>query len=182
MFLSDFAIRRPLITIVSMVALVIFGILALIRLDTDEFPEIEAPIVSVAIPYPGASPDVVEREVVEPIEEAISGISGIDMLSSQSLDGFAVIIAQFVFDKDVQQATQDIRDAVSQIRGDLPLEMEEPILSRFDPNDLPIVSLALTSTRLGPAELTRLADPGLTRELRGLQGVAKVQVVGGLER
>src|SRR5690606_25201418 len=113
MFLSDFAIRRPLITIVAMVALVVFGIMALIRLDTDEFPEIEAPIVSLAIPYPGASPDVVEREVVEPMEEAISSISGIDMLNSQSLDGFAVIVATFVFDKDVQQATQDVRDAIS---------------------------------------------------------------------
>ena len=119
MFLSDFAIRRPLITIVAMVALVVFGIMALIRLDTDEFPEIDAPIVSVAIPYPGASPDVVEREVIEPVEEAISSISGIDMMTSNSLDGFGVLIVQFLFEKDVQQATQDIRDAVSQIRGDL---------------------------------------------------------------
>src|SRR5690606_15146956 len=67
-------------------------------------------------------------------------------------------------------------------RGDLPLEMEEPILSRFDPNDFPIVSLALTSETLGPAELTRMADPGITRMLRGLSGVAEVQVVGSLER
>lgn len=182
MWISDFAIRRPVITVVCMLALVVFGTLSLINLDTDEFPEIDAPVVAIAIPYPGASPDVVEQEVVEPVEEAIAAISGIDQITSQSLDGFGMITAAFVFDKDVQQATQDIRDAISQIRGDLPLEMEEPILTRFDPNDFPIVSLALTSETLGPAELTRIADPGITRDLRGLAGVAEVQVVGSLER
>jgi HAE1 family hydrophobic/amphiphilic exporter-1 len=182
MWISDFAIRRPIITIVTMLALVVFGAFALVNLDTDEFPEVNPPVVSVALPYPGASPDVVEREVVEPIEEAISSISGIDRITSQSLDGFAIIIAEFDFDKDLQQATQDIRDQISQIRGDLPQEMEEPILTRFDPNDLPIVSLSLTSARLSAPELTRLADPGITRELRGIPGVAEVEVVGGLER
>ena len=182
MWISDFAIRRPVITIVTMLALVVFGVFALLNLDTDEFPEVNPPVVSVAVPYPGASPDVVEREVTEPIEEAISGISGVDRMTSNSLDGFGIIITEFDFSKDVQQATQDIRDAISQIRGDLPLEMEEPILTRFDPNDLPIISLALVSDRLNAADLTRLADPGITRELRGLEGVAEVEVVGGLER
>lgn len=182
MWISDFAIRRPVVTIVTMLGLVIFGFYALVQLDTDEFPEVNPPVVSIAVPYPGSSPDVVESEVVEPIEEAVSGISGIDRVSSQSLDGFGIIIAEFDFDKDVQQATQDIRDAISGIRGDLPLEMEEPIYTRFDPNDFPIVSLVLTSDRLDAAQLTRLADPGITRELRGLQGVAEVDVVGAQER
>ncbi|HEX5869330.1 MAG TPA: efflux RND transporter permease subunit, partial [Longimicrobium sp.] len=79
-------------------------------------------------------------------------------------------------------AAQDIRDAVSQIRGDLPQEMEEPILARFDPNDQPIVSLSLASSTMTPAELTRIADPGITRVLRGIPGVAEVQVAGGVER
>jgi HAE1 family hydrophobic/amphiphilic exporter-1 len=182
MWISDFAIRRPIITIVTMLALVVFGAFALVNLDTDEFPEVNPPVVSVALPYPGASPDVVEREVVEPIEEAISSISGIDRITSQSLDGFAIVIAEFDFDKDIQQATQDIRDQISQIRGDLPQELEEPILTRFDPNDLPIMALSLTSAKLTAPELTRLADPGITRELRGIAGVAEVEVVGGLER
>ncbi len=182
MWISDFAIRRPVITIVAMLVMVIFGAFAWWQLDTDEFPEVNPPVVSVAVPYPGASPDIVEREVMEPMEEGIAAISGVDRITSQSLDGFGVIIVEFVFDKDLQQATQDIRDQISQIRGDLPLEMEEPILTRFDPNDLPIVSLALTSERLSSAELTRIAEPGITRELRGLSGVADVSVAGGIER
>ena len=98
-----------------------------------------------SIPYPGASPDTVEREVIDPIEEAISGISGVEKMQSNSLDGFGNIIVEFEFAKDLQEATQEIRDEISEIRNDLPTEMEEPILTQFDPNDLPIVSLALSS-------------------------------------
>ncbi|MBA2303866.1 MAG: efflux RND transporter permease subunit, partial [Acidobacteria bacterium] len=81
MFISDVAIKRPVITIVTMLALVVFGIAALLQLDTDEFPDVQPPIVAIAVPYPGASPDVVEREVVDQIEEAISGISGVDKIT-----------------------------------------------------------------------------------------------------
>ncbi|MBA2571454.1 MAG: efflux RND transporter permease subunit, partial [Gemmatimonadetes bacterium] len=182
MFISDFAIKKPVVTITVMVALVVFGIVALFMLDTDEFPEVSPPVVAISVPYPGASPEGVEREIVDPIEEAISGISGVDDINSQALDGFASIIVIFDFAKDLQQATQDIRDAISGIRGDLPLEMREPILTRFDPNDLPIVSLALASSQLSAPELSRIADPGLTRQLRGINGVAQVNVVGALER
>src|ERR671912_238128 len=182
MFISDTAIKRPVLTVVAMLILVVFGIVALAQLDTDEFPEIDAPIVVIAIPYPGASPDVVEREVIEPIEEVISGISGIDRMQSNSLDSFASIIVEFDFGKDSQQAMQDVRDEISGIRNDLPLEMEEPILTRFDPNDQPIVSLTLSSPALGGAELTRMVDPDITRRLRGIQGVAQVDIVGGIER
>ena len=182
MFISDFAIKRPVITVVTMLSLVVFGLFALLSLDTDEFPEVEAPFIFVSVPYPGASPDIVEREVVEPIEEAVAGISGVDDIQSQALDGFGSIQVIFIYGKDPQQASQDIRDAISQIRGDLPQEMEEPILARFDPNDQPIVSLTLSSETLSPAELTRIADPGINRDLRGINGVAEVHVVGGVER
>ena len=182
MFISDFAIKRPTVTVVTMLALVVFGLFALVALKTDEFPDVSPPIVGVTVPYPGASPDTVEREVVDPIEELISSISGVKKVTSSSLDSFASLVVEFDFEKDLQEATQDIRDAISQIRNDLPLEMEEPILTRFDPNDLPIVQLALASASLSGAELTRLADPTLTRALRGISGVAEVTVVGGIER
>ncbi|HKW09124.1 MAG TPA: efflux RND transporter permease subunit, partial [Gemmatimonadaceae bacterium] len=179
MFISDFAIKRPIVTVVTMIALVAFGLAALARLDTDEFPDIDAPIVFVAVVYPGASPDVVEREVVTRIEDKISGISGVDKINSTSRDGFAQIIVQFVFSKPVDQATQDIRDAISAVRSQLPAEILEPIIQRFDPNQLPIVSLALTSTVLSAPQLTQLADPGIASELRAIAGVAQVNVVGG---
>ncbi|MEX2271064.1 MAG: efflux RND transporter permease subunit [Vicinamibacterales bacterium] len=182
MFISDFAIRRPIITVVAMLALVVFGLFALMQLDTDEFPEIEPPIVSINIPYPGASPDQVEREILEPIEEAIAGLSGVDTITSSALDSFATILVEFVFEKDVREASQEIRDEINAIRNDLPVEMEEPILVRFDPADLPIVSLALASTTVGAPELTLMVDPHMTRELRSITGVGDVTISGNRDR
>ena len=182
MTISDFAIKRPIVTVVVMLALVIFGIFALVNLDVDEFPDLTNPIVFVSVPYPGASPSQVEQEVVERMEEAFSSLSGVDEIRSTSLDGFATIIVQFVFGKDPDQGVQDVRDAISGIRNDLPAEMKEPVLRKFDPNDLPIVSLVLASDRLSTPELTLIADPGITRSLRGINGVAQVTVAGGVDR
>jgi hydrophobic/amphiphilic exporter-1 (mainly G- bacteria), HAE1 family len=182
MFISDFAIKRPLITVVAMLALVGFGLVALSQLQTDEFPEVQPPIVLTTIIYPGASPEQVEREVLEPIEEAIQSISGVKSINGEARDGFAQVVTQFVFSKDLSEATQDIRDAISTKRQDLPQEMEEPILRKFNPTDAPIVTLSLYSTSLTPAQLTQIADPGITRELRSIAGVADVQVSGGVKR
>jgi len=182
MYISDTAITKPVLTVVAMLMIVVFGIVALTQLDTDEYPEIDAPVVVVAVPYPGASPDIVEREVVDPIEEAVSGISGIDRMRSSSLDSYASIVVEFDFAKDPKVATQEIRDKISSIRNDLPPEMEEPILTQFDPADRPIVSLTLSSPGLTGAELTRMADPDITRRLRGISGVASVNLVGAIER
>jgi len=181
-FISDFAIKRPIVTIVSMVTLVVFGVFSLTQLQTDEFPDVVQPIVNVSVPYPGASPDVVEREVLDRIEESISGISGVDRMQGTAQDGFANITVFFVFQKDIQQASQDIRDKISSIRDQLPVEIKEPVLSRFDPSDMPIVQLSLNSTTLDAPSLTRIADPGLTKELRAIPGVAEASVVGGIER
>ena len=184
MFISDFAIERPIVTITVMVALVAFGIAALINLNTDEFPDIQQPIVGVTILYPGASPETVEREIVDPIEEAFSSISGVDWARTQAsaTDGLAQFTVFFDFEKDIQEASQDIRDAISTQRADLPTEMEEPVLTRFDPSQQSVLSLALTSSRIPTAALTRIADPMIVRDLRTVPGVARVSVVGGLER
>ena len=182
MVISDFAIKRPIITIVAMLALALGGIIALFKLQTDEFPDVAPPMVTVGIPYPGASPETVEKELLDPVEEAMTAISGVKKVISRAEDGFVFMFIEFAFDKPLNEATQDIRDAISGIRNDLPTEMEEPIIKKFNDTDLPIVSVALSSDRLSPAELTRLADPGITRELRSIGGVAEVTVAGGQER
>jgi HAE1 family hydrophobic/amphiphilic exporter-1 len=182
MFISDFAIKRPLITVVSMVALVVFGLFALLKLKTDEFPDVAPPVVVVAIPYPGASPDGVEKEILDPIEEQIASISGVKHVNGKAYDGFGQIMVEFEFSKDLAEATQDLRDAISAKRADLPAEMKEPIIKKYNDTDRPIVSLALTSVTLSQAELTRLADPTITRELRSIPGVAEVVVAGKVER
>ena len=184
MLISDLAIKKPIATVTVMLALVVFGLFSLWRLKTDEFPDIQQPIVVVGIPYPGASPDTVEREVVDPIEDALFSIAGIDgkKTISSAIDGYAQFIVFFEFDKDVQQMTQDVRDAISAKRQDLPAEMEEPVITRFDPADMPIVTLTLTSGSLSVPALTRVADELVKRELRAAQGVADVRIVGGQVR
>lgn len=182
MFISDFAIRRPVVTVVAMLALSVFGLIALFKTKTDEFPDVQPPFVLVGLVYPGAAPDGVEREVLEPVEEAIASISGVKKMQGSAQDGYGQIVIEFQFDKPLLEATQDVRDAISGIRADLPDELEEPIIRKLSDTDRPVISLALASDRLTAAELTRLADPGIARELRSLQGVAEVAVLGKHER
>ena len=181
MWISDFAIRRPIITITVMLAIVAFGLAALMNLQVDEFPDLDQPVVMVQIPYPGASPDVVEREVVEPIEEAIFGLSGVDrgLTTSNSVDGLAQFTITFVYTKPVSEASQDVRDAISTIRGKLPTEIEEPIITRFDWGAQPILSLTLSSPTLDAHTLTTIADPQIVGALRSVAGVAQATVIGG---
>ena len=182
MMISDFAIRRPLITVVSMVALVVFGFFALLKLKTDEYPDVAPPWLTVGVIYPGASPEVVEKEVLDPVEEQVGSIAGVKRIMSKAYDGYAMLMIEFLFTKDLNEASQDVRDAISGIRADLPIEMKEPIIRKFNNTDMPIVSVAVSSTVLSSAELTRLVDPGITRELRSIPGVADVQVFGKVER
>ncbi|MBK9071880.1 MAG: efflux RND transporter permease subunit [Myxococcales bacterium] len=182
MWISDFAIRKPIVTIVMMIVLMVFGLVDLTQRETDEFPEVDMPVVAVSIPYPGASPGVVERELIDPLEEQFQSITGVDTINSTAVDGYASIIVMFTFEKDQQEAMQDIRDRIDLVRNDLPSQVEEPMLYKFSFSDFPIVSLTLASATLSLAELTALADPSLKRALTSLAGVASVDILGGIER
>src|SRR5882757_3891230 len=120
MIISDFAIKRPLITVVAMVAMVIFGLFALFKLKTDEFPEVSPQFLTVGIVYPGASPDVVESEVLKPVEEQSGSISGVKRIIGKAYDGYSMVMIEFNFDKDMNVASQEVRDAISSVRSDLP--------------------------------------------------------------
>ena len=178
MVISDFAIRRPLVTIVAMVSLALFGLVALFKLETDEFPDVAPAFVVVTVAYPGASPDGVEKELLDPIEEHLTTIAGVKEVRGRAADGLATIRVEFRYGKDLNAATQEIRDAISAIRADLPVEMKEPVITKLSDTDRPVASLALTSTSQTQAELTALVDPAITRELRAIPGVAEVQVFG----
>jgi HAE1 family hydrophobic/amphiphilic exporter-1 len=183
-YISDVAIKKPIATITVMLALVVFGLFALLTLKTDEFPDVQPPIVAVTVVYPGASPETVEREIVEPIEDALFSISGIDgkQTMASATDGLAQFIVFFDFEKNLQEATQDIRDAISSKRAELPVEMEEPILTRFDPTQEPIITYTLSAEDVAVPILTRLADEVVVREFRSVQGVADVRIAGGQTR
>jgi HAE1 family hydrophobic/amphiphilic exporter-1 len=162
MMISDFAIKRPIVTVTVMLALVVFGLFSLFQLDTDEFPDVVAPVVTTTVIYPGASPDVVEREVTDPIEEAISGISGVRTVRSQSLDGYSWVMTEFAFSKDLQEAMQEVRDKIGEIRGDLRRD-RKPILGKFSEPTSRSSRRVASNVLDGPSYGV---GPTITRELR----------------
>jgi len=178
MFLSEFSIKRPVVTVVIALALMVFGYFALTKLRTNQMPDVQPPVLVVSIPYPGASPETVEREVLNRIEDSLSSISGIDDIRSYARDSFATIVVTFEFEKNLIEAAQEIRDAIATVRDKLPTEMKEPYLQRVDPSAQPVFNLALHSETLTPMELSRVADLLIARELRTVPGVALVELRG----
>jgi hydrophobic/amphiphilic exporter-1 (mainly G- bacteria), HAE1 family len=176
------AIRQPVFTTMVMAALVVLGLFSYSRLNIDEYPDVSIPIVSIRTVYPGASPDAVEREVTRIVEEAINTIAGIDRVTSMSLEGRSVVVAEFELDVDNNVAAQDVSSKLDQIRRTLPLDIEPPIIEKFDPSAKPILSLALTSSSMTLRDVTALADNVVKPALEGLGGVASAELVGGVER
>ena len=182
MFLSDFSIRRPVATVVVLLALMAFGLLALTKLRVNQIPDVEQPVLVVNIAYPGASPETTEREVVNRIEKALQGIAGVDEVRATAAEGNARLVLVFNFDKDMVEAADEVRNAIGSVRHKLPLEIREPVLQRLDPAAQPIMQLALSSTQQSHAEISRLAEDQLADRFRAIPGVAAVNVGGALRR
>src|SRR5471032_1799763 len=182
MFLSDFSIKRPTATIVLILAMMCIGLLALKKLRVNQNPDVEVPFIVVSIPYPGASPDTVEREVVNRLEKSLQSISGVTEINSSADEGSATIFLKFSFKTNLIEASDDIRNSIAAVRYKLPLEMREPILQRIDPAADPIMQLALSSDTQSHAEISRLAEDVLSDRFRAVDGVALVNVGGSLKR
>lgn len=182
MFLSDFSIKRPMATIVILIATMCLGLLALNKLRVNQNPDVEVPLLTIQIPYPGASPETVEREVINRIEKSLQSISGVTEVNASANEGSAQFWLEFNFDKNLIEASDEVRNAIAAVRYKLPLEMREPILQRFDPTTQPVLNLALSSTTQSHAEISRLAEDVLADRFRGIDGVAAVTVNGALRR
>jgi len=186
MFLSDLSIKRPVLTTCVMLALVVLGLFSIKGLGLDSFPKIDMPVVTVSVIYPGASPDAVEQDVVKKIEEAVNPIEKVREISSTSQDGVGTVTIEFEIERDVDKALDDVRSKVGQIRRNLPDTIKEPIIQKFDPAQLPVLSLVLKPdakhATMPSSELTRIADEFLKRRLENIPGVGKAEVVGGSTR
>ncbi len=182
MFLSDFSIKRPVATIVLIIALMCVGLLALSKLRVNQSPDVEEPVLQLSIPYPGASPDTVEREIINRIEKSLQSISGVTEVNANANEGSAVFVLVFNFDKNLIEAADEVRNAVASVRYKLPTEMREPILTRWDPSAQPIINMALSSSKMSHAEISRLAEDTLADRFRAIDGVATVNVGGALRR
>jgi HAE1 family hydrophobic/amphiphilic exporter-1 len=180
--LSGLAIRRPVFTTMLMLGLVVLGLFSFQRLAIDLFPNVDIPVATVQTVYPGASPETIEREVTRRLEEVFNPVQGVDRITSITLEGVSLVTVEFELGRDIDQGSQDLRSKIETIRRDLPTDIEPPVVQKFDPSAMPIVSLALSSDRLPIPDLTVLADEQIRRALEAVRGVGEVRVTGGLER
>src|SRR5688500_17868939 len=180
--LSGVAIRRPVFTTMMMALLIVLGIFGYQRLPIDEFPDVDIPVVTVQTIYAGASSETIEREVTRRMEEAFNPVEGVDRITSISLEGVSQVIVEFDLGRNVDAASQDIRTKIEGIRRELPEDIDPPIVQKFDPSALPIISLAMSSQTIPIEQLTTFADEDLRRRLEAVRGVGEVRISGGLER
>lgn len=182
MFLSDFSIKRPLVTVVITIALMAVGWMALKKLRVNERPDIAPPILQVSVPYPGASPETVEREIIDRLEKSMRGIPGVHDMRTWADEGSAWFRIQFEFDKNLIEAADEVRNSIASVRYKLPIEMREPVIRKQDPDAWPIMSLSLSSSSQSAIELSQLAEKTIGDRLRGIPGVAVVNISGELKR
>ncbi|RYY03245.1 MAG: efflux RND transporter permease subunit [Gammaproteobacteria bacterium] len=182
MFLSDFSIRRPIVTVVITIGLMAVGWMALNKLRVNERPDVAPPILQVSIPYPGASPETVEREILDRLEKAMRGIPGVHDMRAWADEGSGWFRIEFEFNKNLIEAADEVRNSIASVRYKLPIEMREPIIRRQDPDEWPIMSLSLSSSSQSHIELSLLAEKEIGDRLRGVPGVAVVDISGDLTR
>ncbi|WP_296220338.1 efflux RND transporter permease subunit [Pseudomonas sp. UBA2684] len=178
MTLSDICIRRPVFATVLSLIVVLLGLMAYDRLAVREYPNIDVPIVTVNIIYPGASPEIMESQVAQPIEDVLSGIDGLDFVSSISRSENTQITAQFRLGSNADEAANDVRDRLGRVRGLLPDEIDEPIVQKVEADAQPVIWLAFYSDRYSAMEITDVLERVIQDRLQTIPGVSEVQVRG----
>ncbi|MDZ7594721.1 MAG: efflux RND transporter permease subunit [Thiobacillus sp.] len=181
MILSDISIRRPVLATVMSLLIILVGLIAFDRLPVREYPNIDAPVVSVRTVYPGASAEVMESQITKPLEDSLSGIEGIRTIKSVSREEVSQITVEFVQSRDPEAAANDTRDRVARVRGLLPSEAQDPVVAKIEADAQAIIWLAFSSDRQSPLEITDYADRVVADQLKTLPGVASV-IIGGQRR
>ena len=182
MFLSNFSVRRPVATVVSIFGLMALGLLALMQLKVNERPDVALPLLVVNIPYPGASPETVERELLNRVEKSLQSVNAVREVRSSANEGAASIQIFFEFGKNLVEGADEVRNALGAVRYKLPTEIREPVIVRIDPSAQPIMQVALSSRTQTHAEISRLAEDQIADRFRAIPGIAQVNVYGALRR
>jgi HAE1 family hydrophobic/amphiphilic exporter-1 len=181
MRLADVSIRRPVFAVMLIGGLVVLGLVSIPRLGLDLFPRVEFPIVTVTTLLEGASPETVEREVSQVLEQSVNTIDGIRTLSSQSSEALSILFVEFDLEHDAQEKAQQVRERVAAVRGELPRDVKPPVVERVDPDAAPILAVMLAGSRSIRA-LSELADKRVKPRLERIDGVGSVQLLGARPR
>jgi HAE1 family hydrophobic/amphiphilic exporter-1 len=187
MWFTQVSLRNPVFATMVMVAFVVLGIFSFQRLQVDQFPNIDFPVVVVQVAYPGASPEIVESEVTKKVEEAVNAVAGVNTLTSRSYEGQSVVIIEFQLTVDGRKAAEDVREKIAILRPVFRDEVEEPRVLRFDPASRSIWSVAVIPQEANgktpsAVELTTWAEQVFKKRLENVRGVGSVTLVGGTQR
>lgn len=181
MNLANLSIKRPIFITCLVGLMIILGYFSMKKMPVDQFPDVTFPIVSVEVLYPGASPVDMERQVSKIVEDELSSLPGLDTLTSNNYDSAAIIIIQFRLGIDIKEAEQQVRNRVQNVRNKLPDDVQEPVIRRFDPADLPILTLAINS-QLNAGDLYDVANETVKPMFERIQDVGLIRIVGGRKK
>jgi HAE1 family hydrophobic/amphiphilic exporter-1 len=180
--LSELCVRRPVFATMLVMAFVVLGIFSFRDLGVDLFPKADPATVSVSLSLPGASPDEMSSSVIEPMEEAISGVSGIDEISARISEGRANVTVRFVLERDLNDAVNDVREKVASAIKSVPPELLPPVITKVDPDADPVMSVMLSSDGMSLRTLTEIADKQVSRAIQTVNGVGQVTIAGSRAR
>ena len=178
MSLSATSIRRPVLSIVFSLIIIIFGIVAFTFLEVREYPSVDPPIVTVSTNYPGANSEVIETQITEPLEESLNGIDGIKSLTSQSREGSSQITIEFSLDRNLEDASNDVRDRVSRSLSSLPKDVDPPVVQKSDADDSPIIFMYVQSNTKDILDVNAFATNVIKERIQTIPGVSSVRIFG----
>ena len=181
MFISSIAIRRPVLTAMGILALIVFGWVSLRSLPLDLFPKVDFPIVTIKTVLIGADPETIETRVTDPLEQSVNTLSGIKKLQSTSMEGMSVVVVEFELDKNIDVAYQEVQQKISAIRADLPQDVKDPIIEKVDIDASPILQLVVSGNK-APRELYHIADVQIKERLQRVRDVGSITIKGGRDR
>jgi HAE1 family hydrophobic/amphiphilic exporter-1 len=180
--LSELCVRRPVFATMLVMSFVVLGVFSFRDLGVDLFPKADPATVNVALSLPGTSPDEMATSVVEPMEEALSGVAGIDELAARMNEGSATITVRFVLERDLNDAVNDVREKVASAMKVVPPQLLPPVITKVDPDSDPVMSLVVSSDSMSLRTLTEIADKQITRVIQTADGVGQVSMGGGRAR
>ena len=181
MRLPEISIKRPVFMTMVGLALIVFGLVAFPKLALDLFPKIDFPVVNITTKLVGASPEIMEVDVTDVVEEAVNTINGVKSITSRSMEEYSIVTVEFFLERNLEQAAQDVRDKVAAVRNRLPKDTEPPVIEKISPEDQPIVWIAVWGDR-SVKDLTHYADKVLKRDIEKIPGVGSVTISGGRTR
>ena len=179
---SAYSIKNPLVAILLFILLTLGGIYGFMKMKVQQFPDIDLPAVVVTVTLPGAAPSQLENDIAKKIENKLTSIEGIKHIRTTLQTGAATMVTEFVLEKDIQEAVDDVRSAVGEVRGDLPAAANDPIITKVSTAGFPVVTYSVASENMNVEDLSWFVDDTVTKRLSDIPGVSTVSRIGGLQR